>query len=361
MASCTVSNISYTSATVNASANSAASNTRKWTVYLNNSVYETFSNKAQSVSRSLSGLTPGTYYTVKVRYGSTGTEYLAGSTSFTTLSRPSYTLSLSVSCTDTSITATASIYSAISIDLDLTLYLDGARGLAIDIPAGSTSNTRTYTSNIIPNTSYTLKLTDNDTGKSISESITTSTSFTFSVESTYDTVGLVVNLKYAKSYDRTFTFYLDDRSFTKTVSANSTSVTGTFTSNISPATVYKCKVQNTTDSETKGPINGRSKNNFSWTGGKKVAGSKFVLLATDWNKFTSQLKAKEQYFTTTDNRTFTTVEKGNTITAAIFNQAINAINNIATTSGGTTTMSTVAKGGIIYASTCNQLVDCLNE
>lgn len=361
MASCSVSNVSYTSATVNASAGSVASNTRRWTIYLDEIEYASFLDKSQSVTYLLSGLSQGTYYSVKVRYGPTGTEYLAGSTSFTTLSRPSYTLSLNVSCTDTSITATASIYSAISIDLDLALYLDGARGLAIDIPAGSTSNSRTYTTNIVPSTSYTLKLTDNDTGKSISKSVTTSTSFTFSVDSTYDTVGLVVNLKYAKSYERTFTFYLDDRSFTKTVPANSTSITGTFTSNISPATVYKCKVQNTTDSETKGPINGRSKNNFSWTGGKKIAGSNFVLLAKDWNEFISQLKAKEQYFTTTEDRTFTTAVKGNTITAAIFNQAINAINNIAKTSGGTTTMSTVVKGGTIYASTCNQLVDCLNE
>lgn len=84
MASCTAVATGTTTATVTASANSTAENTRIWTLYLNGTKRTTASDKSQTVEFKLTSLTPGTTYSVKVTYGSTGTEYTAGSDSFTT-------------------------------------------------------------------------------------------------------------------------------------------------------------------------------------------------------------------------------------------------------------------------------------
>ena len=167
MASVSITNISYRSATVVASANSEANNTRWWTVtvrsLLGGTDTHSILSKAQTIECDLSGLSPGTYYSVTVTYGPNGDDYTAGSTSFTTLEEVVYdhTLSFVCSVTATSVTATVILTSgAVSYDVDLTLYLDDARALECDIAAGSTSRSRTWTTSITPLTPYRVTLYD---------------------------------------------------------------------------------------------------------------------------------------------------------------------------------------------------------
>lgn len=94
---------------------------------------------------------------------------------------------------------------------------------------------------------------------------------------------------------------------------------------------------------------------FSWTYAKS-SGSTFNLKATEWNSFTSKINEFREWKTLSDY-SFTTAVKGNTFTAAMFNQAVNAINAMYSNNP----LSTVSKGSAVTAYLLNNIVSVLNN
>ena len=200
-----------------------------------------------------------------------------------------------------------------------------------------------------------------------------------STSSTYDSVTLTAKIDQAQSTDVPVHFYIKEESAstwrkitTKSISAGNLTESCKFSTDITPATVYYCYIYDPTTKltipdNTDGYYKRRTKNNFEWAGSSNIdSGKTFNIIAGSkdnndwdgsWNDFTSQLKAKEKYFTTTDNRTFTTATKGGNFTAAMFNQAAAAINNIE----GKTVIDTVKTGDVVYASVLKDLVTYLNS
>lgn len=488
MASCTVSNISYTSAIVTASANSAAtSTTRYWHLFLDGVEVDSKQDNAQTVTFYLSGLDQGTYYTVQVKYGSlNGTQFNAGSTSFTTLEEITYeadSATVTSSSTQTSITmyvtgitprsyarivrfqiggpsgdmwpvtlpaystsasytftgldpnttydiiigiriaadesvrtfykrqnvstaaynhvamlsanflwdaeeshfeiwAYVSLANAVSYDTVFKLTLDGGRALTATIPAGQKTPTnpgRGWTSSINANETYTVSLYDTLKEREIaSVDITPGFNHTlsFTVDVTATTIKpTVVLTSGATSYDVDLTFFLDYPDMTKgrplsaDIAAGKTECTRSWTSDIEPGSVHTIYLQDNMRVGSDGAyllwqLTRRNNNAFEWSTDVS-SGAVFNITAADWNEFASQLNEKEIYFADND-RIFTTATTGNVFTATMYNQVVNAINNISGTrkngqSGGTTTMTTKSKGDNILAADINQLAACLNE
>lgn len=186
---------------------------------------------------------------------------------------------------------------------------------------------------------------------------------TLTVTSTYNRIYVTATTNQTKSYDISVSFFLDGaRELTDVIAAGETSCTRYYYTDITPATSYTVSLHDNTLGRDIASIKKRTKNNFSWTGGAKVKGATFDLTASDWNEFTTQLKAKERWFTS-NQRTFTTAVTGNDFTATMFNQAVASINNMVA-DGATdcvTTMTAVSKGDPVTAAAMNQLVACLNE
>ena len=183
---------------------------------------------------------------------------------------------------------------------------------------------------------------------------------------TATTISAYVYLDSAVDYIVDLTLLLDgERDLECDISVGSTFRSRMWLTDIIPGTQYEVALRdNLKGTETIRYV--RTKNDFSWTTdngtGEFKSGDDFKLLATDWNTFTSQLKAKERYYTGT-NRTFTTAVTGNDFTSEMFNQAVNAINNLVANDapGCTSTMDTVTKGSPVKAADINQLAVCLNE
>ena len=228
---------------------------------------------------------------------------------------------------------------------------------------GLTSNTAYYT--IIkygPSTDYAYTL--NTTA--YYQTTTTNTNYTlaFSQSSTYNSISATVTLSEKQSFDVTCTVYLDNaRSLDATISAGSLSRTRTWTSNIDSATIYKITLEDNIRNLSWNKRY-RTKNNFSWSTDVS-AGKQFNILATDWNKFTSQLSAKAMDYDVTYNPA--TVAKGDKLTAEKYNNIAATINKIVTAEkekklgNCTTTISTVKAGDRVMADAINQLASCLNE
>lgn len=186
----------------------------------------------------------------------------------------------------------------------------------------------------------------------------------FAQSSTYNSISATVTLSEKQSFDVTCTVYLDDaRSLDATISAGSLSRTRTWTSNIEPATIYKITLEDNIRNLSWNKRR-RTKNNFSWSTDVSV-GKQFNILATDWNKFTSQLSAKATDYDVTYNPA--TVAKGDKLTAEKYNNIAATINKIVTAEKEkklgdcTTTVSTVKAGDRVMADSINQLASCLNE
>lgn len=98
--------------------------------------------------------------------------------------------------------------------------------------------------------------------------------------------------------------------------------------------------------------------NWSWAT-SKVAGSTFNITATEWNNFCTRINEFRRYKLGLGNDyTFTTAYKGNAFTAAMYNQARNAINVM---NPSTSIPVYRNKGDTIYASDINRLRDSLNS
>ena len=95
--------------------------------------------------------------------------------------------------------------------------------------------------------------------------------------------------------------------------------------------------------------------NFSWTYTKTQGGS-FNLTAAEWNSLTARINAFREY-KGLSSYSFTYAYKGNDFTAAMYNQAVNAIKGI---SGYGSYLSTVSKGDTVTAAGLNLLRDELN-
>lgn len=263
----------------------AIENPRTVTWYLDGVEYktETGSGSKLSYTCTFTGLEPDTAYDIMVNMTTPSgfdRDYYPEEEIRTEAISYDHTLRFTCTTTANSITATVTLTSGYaSYDIDAAFYLDGARALECDIPAGSLTRSRTWSTNIVPGTEYRVTLEDKLRG---------------------------------------LEWYLDVI----------------------------------------------TKNDFSWA--ETVAsGKEFNIKAAGtggWNDFTSQLKTKEQFHTGT-NRTFTTAVKGGNFTAAMFNQAVNAINNLVSNGadGCVTRMSTVSKDDPITAAAINQLANCLNE
>lgn len=94
---------------------------------------------------------------------------------------------------------------------------------------------------------------------------------------------------------------------------------------------------------------------FSWTYAKN-SGSDFNLKATEWNSFTSKINEFRDWKGLSDY-SFTTAVKGNTFTAAMFNQAVTAINAMYSNNP----LSSVSKGSTVTAYILNNIVSVLNN
>lgn len=96
--------------------------------------------------------------------------------------------------------------------------------------------------------------------------------------------------------------------------------------------------------------------NFSWTYAK-TQGQAFNLTATEWNSFTSKINEFRRY-KGLSNYSFTYAYKGDTFTAAMYNQARKAIQAV---DGYGTYIPTVSAGDNITAYAMNVLVSELNS
>ena len=95
--------------------------------------------------------------------------------------------------------------------------------------------------------------------------------------------------------------------------------------------------------------------NFSWTYTKTKGGS-FNLTAAEWNALTARINAFREY-KGLSSYSFTYAYRGNDFTAAMYNQAVNAIKGI---SGYGSYLSTVSSGDTVTAAGLNLLRDELN-
>lgn len=94
---------------------------------------------------------------------------------------------------------------------------------------------------------------------------------------------------------------------------------------------------------------------FDWTAAK-TSGGAFNLTALEWNGLTDNINAVRVYRGYSPY-SFTTVSSGQSFTAAIYNEAVQAIKGIA---GYGTYVYAVSKGDKVYASQLNTLVSELN-
>lgn len=122
------------------------------------------SGVTESDTLEFTGLSPNTAYAIdigiRVVDSDVSTRTWRDNSHTVYTANTNYTLTLSTSSTYNTITATAEVNAALSFDLDLTVYLNDERDLEIDIPAGSLSRSRTWTTSITPATKYAVKLWD---------------------------------------------------------------------------------------------------------------------------------------------------------------------------------------------------------
>lgn len=156
-----------------------------------------------------------------------------------------------------------------------------------------------------------------------------------------------------------FYFYLNG-SFITTVYGSSASYTFT---GLAASTTYTAGVQSfdvalnssTTASTNITTLSARPAN-YSWSTAK-TAGATFSLTAAEWNGFTSRINDFRTYKSLAAYG-FTSAVAGNNFTAAVFNEAVSAINAM---SPPTSPPSAKSAGNDVFASYLNDLVTSLNS
>lgn len=186
-------------------------------------------------------------------------------------------------------------------------------------------------------------------------------SLSFTTSATSSTVSATVTLTSGTvNYDIDCNFTLDGaRTLDATISAGSTSRTRTWTTNITPATVYEVGLTDNLRSKS-WTTKRRTKNNFKWS--TTVAkGATFNLLASDWNDYTTQLKTKAAYYGR--NYSPATVATGDQLTATKMNNIAAVVNWLVDNNKGDckTKLAHVDVGDVVTADKINALATCLNE
>ena len=260
MASCTVSNVSYTSAIVTASANSAAtSTTRYWHLFLDGVEVDSMQNNAQTVTFYLSGLDQGTYYTVQVKYGSlNGTQFNAGSTSFTTLEEISYdddSATVTYSVSQNSITMYVTSITPRNYERTVRFQIGGPSGTTYPVTLSAYATSASYTfTGLSADTAYDVIIgirapdltrtfywrNQNITTADYNHTVILSANFIWNADESRFEIWAYVSLVSAVSYLVDLTLYLDDaRPLAADIAAGSTTRDGRgWTSSINANQTY---------------------------------------------------------------------------------------------------------------------------
>lgn len=207
-----------------------------------------------------------------------------------------------------------------------------------------------------PSTSYSYSL-DDASFTTLSYDYTLSFTTSATATSISATVALTSG---ATAYDVDCTFYLDGaRALDATISAGSLSRTRTWVTSIEPATAYKITLTDNLRDKS-WDITRRTKNNFAWSTDVSQ-GAEFILLASDWNEYTSQLKAKASYYGKSYSPA--TVSTGEALTATKVNNIAAVINWMVDNDCGdcTTKVGSVSAGDAVTAAKINLLATCLNQ
>ena len=154
-----------------------------------------------------------------------------------------------------------------------------------------------------------------------------------------------------------------DTTYDETVSVMfTTSYTETI-SGLEPNTDYKINVDvgegwlGAKSFTTEGIEEDEKPNTFSWTYAK-TSGDGFNLTAVEWNNFTARINAERKYLGKSAY-SFTKAVKGENFTAAMYNEAVDAIKGMGGGAGGY--IYTVKKGDTITEYAMNQIVAELNS
>lgn len=260
MASAYCSSKTQTSATIVGQANGSASNTRKWIFSLSDGQTKTVTDKSASTSVTFYGLNPGTSYSCKVTYGSTGSNYTAGTAYFTTEAayyNTDYGSSSFGNATFT--TVDEKLTSITSRSYSRTVYFDCENvssgktwSPSMTLSAGNTSLSRTA-SGLNPGTQYKFRIrVVNPAGVETYNSgytyvTTRDYSLYLSLSTQYGTKGsevtFTVTFSTALTMSTDITFTLGTRTSTHTIAAGRTSASFTFY--VDPNTTYSCSIQDT--------------------------------------------------------------------------------------------------------------------
>lgn len=247
-----------------------------------------------------------------------------------------------------------------------------------DIPAGSTdavTATFTGTAGQTYKLEYAIRVASDSTRTFYSTDSLTIEELNYKLinigtSATYDTVTISFDIQNSPtSTSMSFTFYLEydgltsPRSFSATKDPGTTHVDAKFSS-VPSATKCTLWIVDNTRKVTSSKYVRRTKNNFSWST-NVAAGAAFNILATDWNEYTSQLKAKLEYYATNGEKTYSpaTVAKGDQLTAVKVNNIAAVINWLVDNNKGdcTTKVGAVSAGDPVTAAKINLLATCLNQ
>lgn len=260
---------------------SYSSFTRTFYWFLNGSHVKTTTGVAGTTTSDIyefTGLSPGTTYTVRFEYKRTGAEYdtYYVSEDFTTYYEDSADVFVS-KVTNNSVTIDINNITPTPYSKYVRCVVNGITKSTL-ITASTTTQTCSFTfDSLSPNTEYKIdagiRVINDDvstrTWRDNSKSFTTiSLNYTLSLTGT-STIGceensdgtftiipkviLTASISPAQSVDIDITYKLDSRSFTKTLTAGTTSLNGTFTTDIVQGTTYTCSIVDEFG-KTAGPI-----------------------------------------------------------------------------------------------------------
>lgn len=373
--------VTSSSVTISISNMSSPSNTRyfKFQTYTSSgSLVKTtttsVSSGTTSLTHTISGLSSGTTYYTEITYGPESNKYAYSlpDANYTTNSTYASSDSATVTYTASYTTITINVTGITSRNYSRTVRcVKGNTRYENTLSAYATSTSFTFTG-LEAGTSYYFEVgirNPDDTRtfyqKVNSDGYVSTLSYdhtlSFTTSATATSVSATVALTSGVAgYDVDCTFYLDGaRALDATISAGSLSRTRTWTTSIEPATAYKITLTDKLRDKS-WDITRRTKNNFAWSTDVSQ-GAEFILLASDWNEYTSQLKAKASYYGKSYSPA--TVSTGEALTATKVNNIAAVINWMVDNdcSDCTTKVGSVSAGDAVTAAKINLLATCLNQ
>lgn len=372
---------SVTSSSVTISITGMSSNTKTryflFTTYTSSGTQVSATTKSvsagtTSLTHTITGLSSGTSYYTTIKYGpDTSYKYSLGTATYTTtIAYADDSAVITYTATPTTITIYVSSITSRSYERTVRCVKGNTR-YENTLAAYATSTSFKFT-DLEPETSYYFEIgirAPDDTrtfyAKVAGDGYVSTTAYnhtlSLTTSATATSISATVTLTSGVAeYDIDLTLYLDGaRALEADIAAGSISRTRTWTTDITPATGYTIKLVDKLRSkewETKR----RTKNNFAWS--TTIAqGEEFNILASDWNEYTSQLKAKASYYG--KDYSPATVNKGDKLTAEKMNNIAAVVNWLVTKNKGdcTTKLAGVSAGDTITASKIKAMATCLNE